>query len=93
MNLNEKQSLIFNHYGLWFQVGKLKEELNELLDEIKLSEKKGKLTSNFASELSDVSNLCEQLAMHISQYQIKTIQHQKCDRQLERIRNEFIRKN
>lgn len=93
MNLNEKQSLIFNHYGLRHQIKKLKGELQELTHELNISIAKGKITDNLPSELADVRNLCDQIAMHISQYQIKTIQHQKCDRQLERIRNEFIRKN
>lgn len=93
MNLNEKQSLIFNHYGLWHQLKKLKGELQELNHELNISIARGKITDNLPSELADVSNLCEQLAMHISQYKIKKIQHYKCDRQLERIRNEFIRKD
>lgn len=85
MSLQQKQSLIFNHYGLWFQVGKLKEELNELLDEVNQSIDNNKLTKNFASELADVRNLCDQIAMHISQYKINKIQHEKCDRQLKRM--------
>ena len=81
-------SAIFKHYGLWHQIDKLKEELNELLDEVNLSIDNNKLTKNFSSELADVRNLCDQIAEHISLYKIKTIQHEKCDRQLKRMESE-----
>ena len=88
MILRQMNSAIFNHYGLWHQVRKLKEELSELLHEVNLSIATGKLTKNFSSELADVRNLCDQIAEHISLYKIKTIQHEKCERQLKRMEAE-----
>ena len=88
MNLQQKQSLIFKHYGLPHQLKKLKGELQELTHELNISIATGKLTKNFASELADVRNLCDQIAMHISQCKINKIQHEKCDRQLKRMESE-----
>ena len=88
MILRQMNSAIFNHYGLGHQVRKLKEELNELLHEVNLSIATGKLTKNFPSELADVRNLCDQIAEHISLYKIKTIQREKCERQLKRMEAE-----
>ncbi len=93
MILRQMNSAIFRHYGLWHQVGKLREELSELLDEVNISIETGKLTKNFNSELADVRNLCDQITNHISLYKIKTIQHEKCDRQLKRMEREIARDN
>lgn len=81
MSLQQKQSLIFNHYGVRVQLEKLKEKMVELIEEID----SGTKLRDFERELADVINMTDQMKSWIGEDKINKIQHEKCDRQLKRM--------
>jgi hypothetical protein len=85
---NNKLRRIFEHYGEQNQLSKLKEELNELIDEINDIEKGIKEIGNidFLGELADVLVMCEQFRLRYNK--VNSIVDYKINRQLGRIKDE-----
>ena len=85
---NDKLRFIFNHYGEEAQLGQLKEELNELIDEIDFMYMKKQPMGNehFLGKVGDVLVMCEQFRLKYNK--VNSIIDFKIDRQIGRIKNE-----
>lgn len=86
MKLQHKQKEIFKHYGDIVQLKKFREEIAEMLTEIDLSLIDGVISDNFDNELADKLNMAEQWKQKRGAAKIEQIQHEKCDRELKRIK-------
>ena len=69
-------------FGIDHQIGKFKEEVNEVLVEFSLGDK-----AKIQEELADVQNVLNQLKLHYGLEEIEKIELQKIKRTLERIRS------
>jgi len=86
---NMKLRFIFEHYGEQNQLDKLKEELNELIDEIDIMYMIKKNTmgnEHFLNELADVLVMCEQFRLKYNK--VNSIMDFKINRQITRIKKE-----
>jgi division protein CdvB (Snf7/Vps24/ESCRT-III family) len=87
----EKLRFIFEHYGEENQLIQLKEELNELIDEINYILRVVKPYGNneFLGEVADVLVLCEQFRLKYNKVNI--IKDYKINRQISRIKESIER--
>lgn len=92
MDIEEKQLIIFKHYGTDHQLDRLAEESAELIQVImklkkyRISERNAEHHNNFLEEMADVLNVVEQLTLAFGvKEEILEIQEMKLDREIERI--------
>lgn len=92
MDIEEKQLVIFKHYGADHQLDRLAEESAELIQVImklkkyRISERNIEHNNNFLEEMADVLNVVEQLTLAFGvKEEILEIQEMKLDREIERI--------
>jgi hypothetical protein len=83
--MESKLKKIFEHYGEEAQVEKLKEEIKELLIEIRLAKALGYGHRDFLEEVADVSVMCLQFALKYPK--IQEVMTYKIDRQIDRMKS------
>ena len=88
--MQSKLQTIADHYGLFHQLMKLVEELNELALECAKSWERKSITVNLISELADVEVMLAQIKYlaKIEQSDIDEVKTYKIDRQIQRIKEE-----
>lgn len=94
MTLEEQYMKVFDYFGYENQRRKLNEEVQELNDEILLYEKGEGDIKNVITEMGDVCNIIREFmfAYDISQEEITSSMDDKMDRTIERINNNYYKK-